>query len=193
MELTPTTELEAVNEMLEGIGEVPLNTLVITGLSDAAIAVSTLRVITREVLGRGWYFNKDEEVSMTPAVDGLVAVAANVLKIKPNASESRRLVQRESKIYDRDEKSFVFTVAAPPIMDIIWFQTFEQLPETFRRYITIRAARAFQVKVTGSEALDAFTERDELAARYAALEEQDEMEPANYCTDSSSVAGIWNT
>lgn len=193
MTLTPTSELEAVNEMLTAIGEVPVNTLDIAGLSDAAIAKDVLRAITREVLTRGWYFNTDDDYSLSVDGDGHAAIPAAVLKFRPGVSESRRLIPRANRVYDLDAKSAVFTADSPPLAYLVWFFTFEELPETFRRFITIRAARIFQTKVVGSETLHSFTSEHEFEAMAAILAEQNEYEPANYVSDSRDVSSVWNT
>lgn len=193
MTLTPTTTLEAVNVMLKAIGETPVNTLDVTGLTDAAIAQDILREITREVQGVGWYFNVDEAYTLAPAADGTVAVPANVLFLKPNpANETRRLVPREGKLYDKDAQSNIFDPALPPIMDVTWFFDFEQIPETFRRFITIRAARIFQDRVQGSDSIHSFQERDEMQAQTAMIAENDSYFPANYLNDAVDVSEIWS-
>lgn len=58
MELTCTTELEAVNALLGAVGETPVNTLEDLGFTDAAIALSVLRSKSRETQSKGWYFTR---------------------------------------------------------------------------------------------------------------------------------------
>lgn len=56
--LTATTELQAVNAMLSAIGEQPVAT-VDTARADVELAVNTLRDRTRSVLNEGWKFNSE--------------------------------------------------------------------------------------------------------------------------------------
>lgn len=192
MELTPTTELEAVNAALISIGNTPVNTLAVTGMSDTSIALTTLRDVCREVLSREWYFNTDDDYALTPDVDGICKIPPNLLKMKRASSESRKLIPRMNKVYDLEAKSYVFAPTSPPLIKAIWMFTFEHLPETFRRYITIRAARIFQTSVVGSETLHSFTELHEIEARVAVLNEENEMNPANFLSDSQDVSEIWS-
>jgi hypothetical protein len=59
MSLAPTTELEAVNTMLNTIGEAPVNTLVNMTSVDASSALSILNSVNREVQSQGWFFNTE--------------------------------------------------------------------------------------------------------------------------------------
>lgn len=70
--LTATTELEAVNAMLSGIGEAPVANVdtAVTAQQDVAMAVAILRNITREILRHGWRFNS-EYGWMVPLATGM--------------------------------------------------------------------------------------------------------------------------
>ena len=73
-------------------------------------------------------------------------------------------VLRGSRVYDRKNHTYVFT------MDLKAFWTiyelpFESLPEPARRYITIRAARLYNQRHFGENAIQQYTERDEMKAR----------------------------
>lgn len=67
--LTATTELEAINAMLTGIGEQPLPTgtdLATSTQSDVAMALGILRDISREVQSMGWKFNTEFGFELAP-------------------------------------------------------------------------------------------------------------------------------
>ena len=59
--LTPTTELEALNEMLAGIGEAPVLQAELESptQADVTMAVNFLTESTRQVLTMGWRFNTE--------------------------------------------------------------------------------------------------------------------------------------
>ena len=57
-------------------------------------------------------------------------------------------------------------------VNITWFLEFTELPETARRYITIRAARIFQDRMLASETLHTFHQVDELTALSALKEHE---------------------
>ena len=73
-------------------------------------------------------------------------------------------IKLESKDY--------YTITKDIRVNITWFLEFTELPETARRYITIRAARIFQDRMLASETLHAFHQVDELSALSALKEHE---------------------
>lgn len=192
MDLTPTTELEAVNELLKAVGETPINSLDNLGFTDAAIARDTLRTKAREVQSRGWYFNRDATYTFTPATDGTVVIPPNVLSLRPCTAETRRIVPRNGKVWNADDSTYTFASDSGPILEVIWMYDFESLPETARRYITCRAATQFQTQVMGSDQLFAFTKDDEKFSLDALMvEERLFEERGNMFNDSTDVQEVW--
>lgn len=67
--LTPTTELQAVNQMLSAIGEAPVDS--ITGSQpDLAMAKNHLRETLKEIQLEGWRYNLERDLQLAP--DGTV-------------------------------------------------------------------------------------------------------------------------
>lgn len=167
MSTTPTTTLEAVNELLTSVGNAPVNTLNAPGNSDIAIASDTIESISREVQTRGWWFNSTSYVSLAPA-NNEITVPANLIALRPsrgtNSSppETRNFVIRAGKLYDPLTGSSAFTSAVRA--DAIYLLDFTDMPESARRYVTVRAARIFQTKVLGDESLGVFNEAHEQEA-----------------------------
>lgn len=163
----PTTELLAVNEMLTAIGTSPVSTLEVPGLSDAAIALDTLRAISKEVQTHGWWFNRSYAVSLAPA-SNQITVPATMLSVNPTRgtdavpAEVTRFCTRDNKLFNMNTNSYTF--AAPVKADVTYELEFENLPESVRRYVTVRAARIFQTKVLGDEQLGVFTSQNEQEA-----------------------------
>ena len=172
MQLTPTTELEAVNEMLGTIGESPVSDLVSASSVDVAVARDILRAASRETQSKGWWFNHDEGYTFVLNAQKQVVPANDILSLRPSLGGAQ-LILRNGKVYDRRRKADTFTSA--PTCDVVWFFNYESLPESARRYIAIRAARIFQKRVLGSEALDVFTEDDERAAYTVFASEHDDF------------------
>lgn len=168
MSITPTTELEAVNEMLTAIGTMPVNTLEVAGLTDAAIARDTLRSIAREVQSQGWWFNSSRSVQLAPS-GGVIAVPASALRVTPAlptataAGEATQFATRNNRLINLTT-NLETGWGAPVKADIVYSMVFENMPESARRYVTVRAARVFQTKVLGDEALGVFTEAHETDA-----------------------------
>lgn len=160
--MTPTTKLEAVNIMLSSIGEAPVNSLA-SGLVDAEMAETILNASSREVQSRGWKFNTEKKFRITPNTDGEILLPTSTLKADLTKETAELdLVQRGNRMYNLLAHSY--KVNASVELDLVLFLDFELLPEAARHYITIKAARVFQDRTVGSEALHGFQERDELAA-----------------------------
>ncbi len=167
----PRTELEAVNTMLEVIGEQPTNSLEISGISEVSLARELLHNVSREVQSMGLNSNTEEAYPLPPDVNGHIVVPLNVLFIDAT-DPAIDVVVRGNKLYDRKNHTFVFS--KPLECDMIWFLAFEDLPQATREYVTIKAARQFQSRFLGSETLFSLTAQDERAAWINLLEAEAE-------------------
>ena len=161
----PQTELDAVNQMLQSIGQSPVNTLAVTGVKDVNIARQTLHNTLREVLTRGYDFNSDDQYPLTRDVNGKVAIPANALKVDP--CEARfRYVERVDpadevrRFYDRDKHTFVLTSDVK--VDIVWFFPYVEIPQAARAHIAHKAGRIFQAGAVGSRILYEYTKEREM-------------------------------
>ena len=56
-QITPTTELQAVNQMLSVIGEAPVNSITGTVTTDVSVAKNILDETSMSVQSMGWNFN----------------------------------------------------------------------------------------------------------------------------------------
>ena len=185
--MTPTTKLEAVNIMLSSIGESPVNSLN-SGLVDAEIAETILNGINREIQGKGWHFNTEIKMRLSPSLDNEVVLPPNTLRVdRALNNKDEDLIQRGGKLYNKSNHSFNITSAVE--VDMVILLDFEDIPEAARRYITIRAARIFQDRVVGSQELHAFQQSDEMQAW---IELQDEeAQTADYSVfDNYDVARV---
>lgn len=161
--LTPTTELEAVNLMLGAIDAAPVNSLSGDNDLDVVQALAILRQVNREVQSIGWHFNTDRRYPLARNLAGNIVVPANILSIDTSSDyQDRDLSQRAGKMWDKANLSFTFTEDLT--FDVTWFFEFTDIPETARNYIALRAARRFQNRRLGSDSLGNFTEKDEMEA-----------------------------
>lgn len=189
MVLTPTTELEAVNAMLSAIGESPVNTLENPGLLDAAKARQQLSLTSRRVQSRGWHWNTDESLTLTPDQDGNLNVPANTLKVDTAGdSEDMDLVQRGVRLYDRVNHTYTFSEDVT--VDCTCGLNWDELPEVARHFILISAARTFQQGTIGSVELDGFKIRDEVLAWAAMVTDEAENADSNILTGNSTMARV---
>ena len=187
--LSPTTELEAINTMLSTIGESPVNTVEDTGNVDVVIARQILQSVSREVQARGWHFNTEKNYTITPDSAGYLVLPNTVLKadtVYPD--NSKDVVVRGSKLYDRENHTYVFTDAVKVEMTVLL--TFDELPEVARNYVTIRASRIFQERVVGSDTLQAFNSQDEARAMVSLMEYEADTADLNILSGNYSVYRI---
>ena len=125
--MTPTTKLEAVNIMLSTIGESPVNSLS-SGLVDAEMAETILNSVSRAVQSEGWNFNREFNMIMGPTLDGEIVVPNNTLRADATLSaDSKDLVQRGSKMYDK--RNHTFKINKDVKLDLVVQLEFEDLPE----------------------------------------------------------------
>ena len=87
------------------------------------------------------------------------------------------LVQRGLRLYDRVKNTYL--INEPIEVDMVVLLEFEELPETARRYITIRAARLLQDRYLSSEALHAYNTNDERQAWNALTQIEAEVNDYN--------------
>ena len=147
--ITPTSELEAVNECLENIGQAPVSTIAGDLGVDAQIALNFVRKVNRELQSSGWYWNTEKNYPLTPGGDDNILLPSNTLAVDTTGVDANKdYIQRGSRLYDRDTFSYTFS-------DVVYVEltvglTFEELPETARRYIALRSARIFQDRIEGT-------------------------------------------
>lgn len=196
MDLTPTTTLDAVNEMLGAIGEQPVSDIEDIGNTDAAIAIRTLHGVSREVQSKGWWFNIDDAFTFTLNAENKAQPVNQILSVRPLGRTGARLTVRNGFLWDLANQTDVFDPDAAPAARVVWFYDFELLPESARRYVAIRAARIFQKNVLGSSELNGFTEDHEAEAFAIFASEQDDFDFAQGYNmtqgdlDLQTIAGI---
>lgn len=163
--LVPTTDLEAVNQMLATIMEAPINTLVGVTSLDAQRAISILDEVSRAVQAPGHHFNREYNYPLAAhPTTGEVLIPANCSSVDSFGEDfGRDLVQRGNRLYDRTNHTY--SIGKTIKADVTFLLPFNELPEVARRYISVRACRLFQKRMAGSTTLDAFTQEDEAYAR----------------------------
>ncbi len=164
---TPTTVLEAVNQIIATIGEPPVSSIEDNGVIDAVMALQALSAVNRAVQLKGWHWNTEENYPIALSFpEGELRLPKSTLRVDPCGEFSRMdLVQRGQRLYDRKEHSFEFKESIK--VNIVLLLPFDDLPEAARTYITIRSARKFVEGQIGSELLAGFTLRDEQMALFA--------------------------
>lgn len=163
MPLTKTTLLQAINTMLSAVGEPPVNALT-TQRADSLIAQTILEEVCREVLTYGWHFNSEDKIVLSPeSGTNYIYVSDSVVRIDMDvAYQNYDVVIRGNRLYNRVTNSYEFF--EPITVQRVILMDFDEMPETAKRYVTIRAARIFQDRMVGANTLHAFTAQDEISA-----------------------------
>lgn len=161
-----TTLLEAVNICLQNIGEQPVNSLETQQVTEAAMAESTILEFHKEGQTRGWSWNTEHAYRYTKDTAGQIVVPANVVSFSTDAYEwAGRFQLRGQAVYDRQERS---TTLGSEISfldaDVVLLLPWDECPEVFNRWVTIRSARVFSDRVLSSDAIFRYTAMDEQMA-----------------------------
>jgi hypothetical protein len=162
-----TTQLQAINQMLVGIGQAPVVSLDIAN-PEIATAISILDSVNREVQGEGWNFNTEVNYPFTPDINNEIVVPNNVLQLSDNKtsnSQQYQTVLRNGKLYDKVYHTYTFLGDDPVLCDVVWLFDFKDLPQVFQDYIAQRAARVFAGSVVGSKEMFQFNAQDETLLR----------------------------
>lgn len=189
--ITVTTELEAVNIMLQAVGADPVSSLDVSADSDVTNARSILAEASKLVQSQGWDFNTDEKYPMARTIAGEYEVPPNVAAFNVSSDFPEvRSTQRAGKLWDQNNFTFVWD--KDMTFNVTWLFPFEELPQTARHYITMKAARKFQARMLGSDSLGRFTATDESEAFYIFVDAEAIDAQHNILTGSYSVARVLN-
>lgn len=166
-----TSFLQAVNRVLQMMGEAPINSLEGQyGLAQQAQDI--LNDTSRQVQSDGWSFNTDRHKLLARNNANEVPVGVNVARVVVYAIDHPALdvVQRGNKLYDRAANRYTFDTDVHA--DVTYILEWEELPEYARQYITARAGRMLQEAIIGSEDLTRINMQQEAEARALFLDEE---------------------
>lgn len=160
-----TTLLSAVNVILRMIQEAPVSSLSPPFTDDVGMALETLNEVQVEFLGRAFTFNSESCLPLVLDTDGKYAIPTNVLRIVVERPHCVDLVPRDDagtfRLYDRKNHTFVLPEGIRATF--VYTIEFDSMPEPARRYVTIRAARTYQARLQGGQAV-VFSQLEEIHA-----------------------------
>ncbi len=140
---------------------------------DVAIALNTLREVSREVQSEGWSFNKEADYPITPDSSNEVVIANNILHMDLNRTYTQNLdrdsINREGKLYDKTAHSFTWTDATLYV-DIIWYFDWTSIPTVIQAFIIARAASIVSSRIIGDPNQYQILQQKEALAKSTALE-----------------------
>ena len=173
-----STELDAVNSILMSVGESPVNTLNVQS-PEVVIAQKTLQQVCREILAEGWKFNTETQYPITLDTNKHCIIPNNVLQMDlnrfrhPDAFDTiRKKDSGVSKLYDLHDHTFEFTNTSDGkiYVDVIWMIDFDDIPQVFQDYITVRASRIASNRMVNNPQSAELIAQVEAQARAVALE-----------------------
>ena len=170
--------LDAVNVLLQMIGEPPIDTEEdYKEVQEAMIALDVIKETKREILADGWDLNTDTDYVFPLGEDSKITIPFNVLSI---SSTDGDIVIRSWKAYSKSNRSMNFE--EPITVDVIWDVPFNDIPHALRNYITVSAARKFQARQIMDRLVYSYSEADEGRARIIAKRDNNRTSKPNMYT-----------
>jgi len=140
---------------------------------DVAIALNTLREVSREVQSEGWSFNTEYDYKITPDSNNEIRIADDVLQMDLNQGYPENIekdaVFRGGKLYDKKKHSYTWT-AESVYVDILWYFEWGNIPSPIQAHIVARAAAIVSSRIIGDTNQYQVLQQKELATRAQANE-----------------------
>ena len=177
--------LGAVNILLENIGEQPVNSLETEQIQDAKIAERTLLEFHIEGQTKGWSWNTEYDYPLAKdSTSGEVTVPTNVLQLSFDPYlYANRYQHRGKRLYDTINRTYILeTTITEVAADVIWALSWDEAPEAFNRWVTIRSARVFSSRVLGPTDAVRFTMKDEEDAQTVLERMEQQQQQSNILT-----------
>lgn len=174
-----TTKLDAINEMLEGIGEYTILELETGEETPAGQAERVFDRENRRVQLKGWMENTEAGVVLSPT-DGQISLGDDVLALEADGvSEGRQLAIRDGKLWDCDKNTATFASSVTVTVKIIRLLDFEKLSPTLQEAISARAKMVYQRQAVADPQLDEYFSDEATAANEQAKRANANGESAN--------------
>ena len=195
-----TTKLKAVNTLLSVIGEAPVNSLTPPLTGDVSLAETIIDEISTEVQGNGWSWNTRLYDAIPLDSNGHTTLGANTLAVRfnPLSYPSQRFVLRGTKLYDRVKSTYDLRTSlsvaitgstSDLIAQVVEELDWDDIPETGRRYIVIKAARVFANRAVTSSSIESYTAEDEEKALQLLKRTEDMAQNYNFISGPDDMYG----
>lgn len=162
-----TSKIEAVNSLLAIIGEAPVNSIDTNPTEDVSMALRVLDEVDREVQGLGWFWNTHQKVTIQAQGGEFGWLPEwHSFDLEEGRYPGISVVRRGEKLFNVLENTSTFTqteLVGTAIVHVEW----EDLPESARNYIMVRAKRRFATQQVDSADRSGHNKRDELDAKMA--------------------------
>ena len=129
MIVTPSNELDAVNEVLSSVGASPISTLEDDLDVDSLNAQRILHGVSKEIQSRGYDFNTVNDITLMPDADsGLVPCPNSYLRY---FREGKKLIRRSGYFFDIESQTNEFPEGLL-VGELVKELDFDALPDVFR-------------------------------------------------------------
>jgi len=150
---------------------------------DVAIALNTLREVSREIQSEGWSFNKELDYPITPDSNNEVNIANNVLQMDLNRTYTQNIdrdsINRGGKLYDKKKHSYKWTDETLYV-DITWYFDWANIPDPIQAFIVARAASVVSSRIIGDGNQYQMLQQKEAFARAMAMEYECNQEDLSF-------------
>jgi hypothetical protein len=140
---------------------------------DVAIALNTLREVSREVQAEGWSFNTEFDYKITPDSNDEILISDDILQMDLNRGYPENIekdaVFRGGKLYDKQGHSYKWT-AETVYVDIVWYYSWENIPAPIQAHIVARAAAVVSSRIIGDPTQYQILQQKEQVTRSQAME-----------------------
>jgi hypothetical protein len=134
------TELEIVNAML-AVNSLRIVTTLETLHPDVVQAREALTSVNKDFQTLGWWFNKEDNMKLLPALNGEIIFPQSALDVQINAAllasspprAKSRYVQRGGKFYDNVEHTY--DIGKPLYVDVVTYLPVTDLPSIAAVYL----------------------------------------------------------
>ena len=166
------SELEAVNLLLSAIGEAAVSSLETATTVEVTQAKKLLSNVNRAAQQKGWHFNTEWDVVLSRDSEDMIPLSESILSVyQPGQLMTIRGRSGSMYAYDLDNNTFIWTKNLNNAVTITLLD-FIDSPNTFRQYVTTRAARIFQEEIIGQVSAETVNRQEEAEA-YADLLDDD--------------------
>ncbi|MFW3388433.1 UNVERIFIED_CONTAM: hypothetical protein RF648_20820, partial [Kocuria sp. CPCC 205274] len=144
--------------------------------ADVANAIRCLRNANREVQSQGWTWNTIESKTLAPnAITKNIKFLDTYLRLM-STSGATIYRRRNGNVYDSSADTELFT--APIQVKMIEELAYDEMPECFRKWIIVKASRAFNIRFFGAAEIEQALQQDEEEAHRLCMEY--EMDYGNF-------------
>jgi len=142
-----TASLDVLNHVLSVVGETPVSSPD-SQHPTAQTATNTINRVNKRMQLRGWWFNRDINLILSPNLAGEIIIPATTLKVDPVDTRSR-LVKRGTRLYDPINHTFAINDSVA--VNIVTQLDIDDLPDAAVQYLSDKSAYDFYVNDDGDE------------------------------------------